>query len=191
MVQAHGITTETVHRFFLDAGAVYLNYGEVTERLLGATRGGNSYIVEQDVRIMEMDGAKGPVKGGRRIVGARARIVANLVELTAENLKIALVAAESAAYPSEFAKTHDAITRNRDIVDADYLANVTIVGKISGADEFLVGIIKNVIAGGNLEIKTTDKDEAVLAVTFDAHFDLEDLETEPWEVRFPVIVEGT
>ena len=37
MARYHGVTTETVKRLFVDAGAVYLNYDETDERLLGAS----------------------------------------------------------------------------------------------------------------------------------------------------------
>src|SRR5690554_6860688 len=101
MARQHGITTETVKRLFLDAGAVYLNYGETEERLLGATNDGNTFTIEQDVREIEVDGARGPVKGLRRIVEVRAQIVANLLELTAENLKTALAGSRSEEHTSE------------------------------------------------------------------------------------------
>ena len=48
MARYHGVTTETVKRLFVDAGAVYVNYDEPDERLLGATRGGNTFTIEQE-----------------------------------------------------------------------------------------------------------------------------------------------
>jgi len=38
-----GISSDTPDRIIIDAGAVYLNYGLGTQRLLGATRGGNEF----------------------------------------------------------------------------------------------------------------------------------------------------
>jgi len=191
MTRYHGISTETVKRFLIDAGAVYVNYGETSERLLGATRGGNQFVVEQDVKEIEMDGAKGPVKGARRIVEVRARIVANLLELTAENLKLALAGSNMADYPTSAGKTHDKITRNRDIVNSDYVTNVALVGNISGADNPFVGIIKNALAVENMELSTEAREEGVLEVTFEGHFDPSNLDAEPWEIRFPVIESGS
>ncbi len=182
-----GITTQTLKRFLIDAGAVYLNYGETSERILGATRGGNQFVVEQDVKEIEMDGAKGPVKGGRRIIEVRARIVVNLLEFTADNLKLALAGSEITDYPSSLAKTHDSITRTRDIIDSDYIGNVALVGDIIGADSPFIGIIKNALAVENMELSTEAREEGVLEVTFEAHFDPDALEDEPWEIRFPII----
>ena len=187
-----GITEKTVKTFLVDAGAVYLNYGiEGSERLLGATKGGNNFTIETEYREMEADGARGPMKGGRRIIRTVARCVANLVEITADNIVVMLPGATKAAYPAEGAKTHDSITRIRDIQDEDYIANVALVGKISGADENFIGILENVLADGNISANAVDKDEAAVAVQFTAHFDLKTMDKEPWEIRQPIIVEGS
>ena len=62
-----GITATSLNNFIIDAGAVYVNYGEVDERLLGATRGGNSFKVEVEMREMEIDGVRQAIKGSKRI----------------------------------------------------------------------------------------------------------------------------
>lgn len=190
MTKYHGVTTETVKRLFLDAGAVYLNYGETEERLLGATNDGNTFTIEQDVREIEVDGARGPVKGLRRIIEVRAQIVANLLELTAENLKTALAGSTMEDYPDGEEKTHDKISRKLTIADTDYIGNVALVGEISGSQEPVICIIKNALVDGNFNIDTADKEEAGLEVTFTGHFDPADMDDEPWEIRFPVIGEG-
>ena len=58
--QRHGVTKETVKNLFVDAGAIYINFGENDERLLGATREGNNFKIEQEVREMEFDGQRVP-----------------------------------------------------------------------------------------------------------------------------------
>jgi hypothetical protein len=184
-LKTHGITRETVDRFIVDAGAVYVNLGEVDERPIGATRGGNSFTIEQDVRVIEMDGAKGEVKGARRVVEVHVRLTANLLEMTAENFRLALAGTTAAPYPDATAKTHDSLTRSRDIIDADYIKNIALVGKISGSDENIICICKNALADGNLELGTEDKEESTLEIQFTGHFDPEFLDVEPWEIRFP------
>ena len=187
MARYHGVTTETVKRLFVDAGAVYLNYDELDERLLGATRGGNTFTIEQDVREIEVDGARGPVKGLRRIIEVRAQIVANLLEMTTENLKAALA---GATVDENTNTTHDIITRELTIKDSDYLKNVALVGEISGSQEPVICIVKNALADGNFSVNTADKDEAGIEVTFTGHFDPENLDEEPWEIRFPKMAGG-
>jgi len=129
------------------------------------------------------------MKGARRIITIRPRITANLIEIDTAALEKILPGSASADYPSTEAKTHDSITRIRDIIDGDYLTNVAIVGNVSGADEDLICIIKEALSDENMSLGTGDKDEGVIAVTFTGHFDPDDLPTEPWEIRYPVISE--
>lgn len=182
---AQGLRTETVDYFIVDAGAVYINYELPTERLLGATRGGNSFAIEQDVREIEMDGAPGPVKGARRIIEVRPRLTTNLLEISRENLLMAIPGATSTAYPDATAATHDSITRTRNIVGTDYIENVALVGTVSGSDEPIIIIVSNALNDENFEIGTEDRDETVLEVQFTGHFDPADMATEPWEIRYP------
>lgn len=193
MVEAtKGITCETTQRFVLDAGAVYLDYGTGGERLLGATRGGDTFIVETDYKDMEMDGVRFTAKDAVRIVAGRARIECNLLEITADNLQKIISGSAKADYPSSMGKTHDKITRSRDIIAGDFITNVAIVARVSGADENFIGIVYNALSKGNLSIGLVDKDEAVLACSFVAHQDCTTPDVEPWEIRFPVITpEGT
>ena len=185
MPRQHGITTETVKNLIIDAGAVYVNYGETNERLLGATRDGNSFVVEQEIREMPLDGAKGPVKGARRITSVVPRLTANLIEMSAQALQDALVGSNVADYPDSVGKTHDQITRSLQIDDTDYLTNVALVGEVHGKGEPVICMIKNGLADGNLEISTAENDEAGVSVQFTGHFDPADLDTEPWEIRYP------
>lgn len=181
MAIKHGITTETVQRLILDAGAVYASYGETGEVLIGATREGSTFAIEQDVREIPLDGARGPLKGARRIVEVRAQLTANVLEVGKENIMRILVGSQDTTDV-----THDIITRNRDIIDADYLDNVALVATVSGRDEPIVCMVKNVIADGEFSISTADRDEAVVEMQFTGHFDTSELDEEPWEIRFPL-----
>lgn len=184
--QRNGITTETVDKFLVDAGAVYVNLGETDERLLGATRGGNSFSIEQDVREPEIDGSPGPLKGTRRIVEVRPTLTANLMEITKENIMLAIAGADSTAYPDATAQTHDSIRRSRNITAADYIKNIALVGTISGSDEPVIFIIENALQTDNFEIGTEDREEGVLSLTLTGHFDPANMTSEPWEIRFPM-----
>lgn len=189
MATKHGITTSTYTRFIIDSGAVYKNYGEAGQALLGATRGGNSFKIETEIRQMDVDGARGPVKGGERITNVLATLTANFVEVSKELLIRALPGASAADYPAApSTKTHDLVTRSADIATGDYLTNVAIVGMSTySSTNWVIVKLKNVISDGNLEISFSDKDESVLAVTFKAHFDPSSMTTEPWEIYNPII----
>lgn len=188
----HGVTVETVDRFVVDAGAVYLNYGEVDERPLGATRGGNTFTIEQEVRDMEIDGLPGPMMGARRIINVVPTIEANLLELGTENLKLAIPGSDSEDFtqPPAIAASHDRIFRNRTIQVTDYVTNVALVGQVLGQDARAIFIIKNGLSTENLELGLSDEDEGVQTLTIQGHFNAADLDAtgsaeEPWEIRWP------
>jgi len=125
--------------------------------------------------------------GGRRILEVRPRIESTMLEITAENLKLAIAGADSADFTDEgaTAPTHDAITRNRGIAMTDYVANVAVVGTLSGSNENFIGIIYNALQDGEISMESADDGEAGIGVTFTGHFDPANMEQEPWEIRIP------
>lgn len=187
MARKHGITANTYKRFILDSGAVYTGFTDFTSlgTLLGATRGGSSFTIEQEIREMEVDGARGPVKGGRRITMVKASLNVNFIEHTLANLKRMLVGSDSAVFNINW----DAITRDLVIADADFLADVTIVGQVSGTSDAMGIKLINGIADNNFELSFADKDEGVIAMNLVAHFDPAvigaDDDTEPWTFYWP------
>jgi len=116
-----GLSADTPGRIFVDAGAVYLNYGLSSERLLGATRGGNEFNLNREIRDLEVDGLRGSVKGLRRRTVCRPQITCNLIELSLDNLLKAIAGANSEE------------TKATAVVDAEYLG----VGSAE-IDEFTV-----------------------------------------------------
>lgn len=191
MSRKHGVTAETYKRFAIDQGAIYRNYGKANELLLGATRGGSTFTIEQDIRVMPVDGAKGDVKGSRRVVSVRPLLVANFIELSKDVLQLALPGSSVADYPTTGTKTHDQLTRKIQIALSDYWDNITIVGECSGSPTGYIecGVL-NALSEGNFELAYAENDESVLTINIRGHFDPDDLDAEPWFVRFPEIPES-
>jgi len=88
------------------------------------------------------------------------------------------------AYELATPGTHTTITGG-DIADADYIENVAIVGNVSGTTNPVICIVKNVIANTGFSLATAPRDEAVPSIVFTGHYLPDDLDTEPWEVRWP------
>lgn len=187
MARRHGITANTYKRLIIDSGAVYKNYGESGEVLLGATRGGSTFTVESEQRVMEVDGAIGDVKGDKRIVRHVASLAVNLIEISKDALLMALPGAIAADYPvAPATATHDLITQAADLTDSNYLTNITIVGNTTmGVSKYIILKLSNALADGNLEIAMADKEESVVAVTFKAHYLPTDLDTRPFQIYWP------
>ncbi len=182
-VQRHGVTSNTPNRILIDAGAVYFKATDdwtvaSPGTLLGATKGGNTFEVNRTIKRMDPDGAKGPVRGFRRIEEVVAILTANLIEITEANLLMAL--------PGSSAASH--VITGGEVADATYIANVVIVGTITGFDGTAKPIIcklKNCLADGPFALKLDPKSEAVLQMKFTAHYANTDLTTEPWSVEYP------
>jgi hypothetical protein len=189
MARQHGVTSTTYKKIIVDSGAAYIDYGETGAALIGATRGGNEFIIETEMREMPVDGAKGPVKLFDRITKVNATLKVKLLEMSTAAFLNALPGSVSADFPAAPAeKTHDSITRALAIATADYLTNVALVAEVTGnSTSPAVLLLKNPISTGPFSISCADADEGVLELTFRASFDSSTLDTEPWEIRYPVI----
>lgn len=87
------LTVEQIENIVLDTGVLYVNYGEEGEKILAPVRGGTQFLVEQTIKDIEYDGRRGKTKGMRRITELNAKIVAGLMDLSMENLKLGLAGA--------------------------------------------------------------------------------------------------
>ena len=134
MARKHGITEATYDRLVIDSGQVRLNYTDESDNgtLLGATRGGNTFTLETEYKDMAVDGAKGPVKGGRRITKVTAKLVCNFVEIKTDILQLTLPGSSEADHPTE-TPTHDQITRALQIALTDYNDSIALIGQVSGS----------------------------------------------------------
>lgn len=180
------VTQNTVKNLVLDAGVVYVNYGEASERMLGATMGGNTFTVEREIKAIEVDGIKGKVKGLRRVITENAMLTVNLKEMSPENIKLALGGSHIEDYPA-VDPTHKKITSAGKIVETDYITNIALAATVSGSDQPAVVMLHNVLADGNFEVTLTDKEEAVVPIQFSAHYDPASIDMVPYEIRYPIV----
>jgi hypothetical protein len=84
------LTQEQIENIVIDTGVVYVNYDEVGEHILAPVRGENQFLVERAFRDIEFAGRRGKTKGLRRITEENAKLVVNLMDLSMENLSLAL-----------------------------------------------------------------------------------------------------
>ncbi len=177
-----GYTAVTPNNLLIDAGAVYKNYGLPTEKLIGATSGGNQFEVKIKMRQPKIDGIKSSfAKGLEIITDVETTLKANFLEVTPEILQMALIGSIDTASDTNY----DIITGKTVIADADYLENIAIVGILSGSTYPVVILLKNALCLGGLQIKTEDQKDIVLPVTFTAHVDPATPSVMPYEIRYP------
>ncbi|WP_010249226.1 hypothetical protein [Acetivibrio cellulolyticus] len=170
------LTTKQLENVVLDAGVIYINYGLTDERVLAPCREGIVFVVEQEFKDIEYDGQRGKTKGMRRIISENASITANVMDLSQENIKLALAG-------SNMDGTTKAITNGTgEIASADYLANITAVG-LNMKGEYKVITLYNAMADNGLNIEMNDKEEASIELQFSAHYDPTNLSSPIYKIE--------
>lgn len=177
-----GVNSTSFNHLMIDAGALYKNYGLANEALIGATSGGNEFDVKPKFYQPKIDGVKSSnVRGLEFLTDVDITLKTNLLELTSDILKMALVG----QVDTETSNEYDIITSKTIITDADYIDNIALVGKISGSDKPVVIIIKNALNIDGIQAKREDSKDNVMPVTFTAHVDPNNPSMLPYEVHFP------
>lgn len=185
-----GLTASTPDNLLLDAGAFFKNYdftksydAQASTALLGATAGGGSFSAVPQVRQVAVDGAKTNVKELEVIDGWTVTMTANVKEVTAKAIEEAL-GAFATATPTASGLTGYTQISGVEAFDS-YATNLTWVGKLSGNAKPVIIVIKNALCLNGLSITMADKAEAVIPITVTGHYDLDDLDTPPFEVYYP------
>lgn len=175
-----GYTVNTTQHLIIDAGCVYKNYGLATEAMLGATSGGNEFDVKVKTRDVKVDGLKGFVRGLRRIISTDVTLKVNMLEVTTETLRLALMGNVSST-PTDY----DIITGDTQILDTDYVDNIALVGKVSGYSNPIVIMLKNAISSDGIKFSNKDAVDNILPITFIGSIDPLNPTISPYEIRYP------
>lgn len=185
-----GFNDKTAEKLMLDAGAFYVNFTvgidtveTAKNKLLGATRGGGKFEAKPSIRSIEVDGVKGRAKGLQVIDNWDVFLSANVLEISKESLAKGLTATN--AVDSNTTEGYDTITAKNYIELADYIENITYIGKISGKEKPVIIQIYNALNVEGLSLQTKDKDEAVVALKFAGCYDPANLDTPPFKIFYP------
>lgn len=181
MDKLSGISAATANRLLLDAGKVYVDYGLGTEAVIGVTKGGNEFALNDEYREMPFDGMPGPVEGFNRLIKVAPVLKVNLLEHTTTNLQRIISGVSNSA-----TGTHDVLTRDTQISTTHHITNVALVLQKTGTSELWVFKVSNALNKAPFVFGAADNDEGIIAVEFHAHFLPSDLETEPWEISNPL-----
>lgn len=147
--------------------------------ILGATRGGGTFVVTKEIRKPDVDGVRYDFKGGKFVDSADARLNTTIIEVTPENIKDALGSATITTTGDK-----KVIRMNTVIAPTDYLTNIVWVGDL--ADGRLVAIVLyNALNTADFSLTFADKNEGTLPVEFHAHqANVNDFDTAPFEIIY-------
>ena len=192
MKKYSGFTTDTTKSLVLDAGAFFKNFVVGTDtfdsavaagKLLGATKGGGEFSAVPDIRQIEVDGVAGRGKGLEVINSWDVYLKANVLEIKESTIQAALCA--SVVSTSTSVSDYDIIKARNSIELSDYIDNIVWVGTLSGSDDPVIIEVKNALNTDGLKLTTTDKNEAVIEMTFYGHYLQEDLNNPPFAIYYP------
>lgn len=170
------VPMEAIDPIVIDAGLVYKNWGELSEAMIGVTRGGNTFQVEPEYKDIQRDGARGKEKHMKRLINLDANLVVNLMTLSKENIKDAVGCANVEG---------DIVKTKLDVEETDYIDNITLIGEKLGGGYIRITIF-NAFSDEGIEIAMEDREETVVEVTFAAHFDPEASEVTDYEELFEI-----
>jgi len=154
---------EKANDILLGEGIVYVNYGEASQAIIGATRGGSKVELERVIKEISYDGSYGPTKELRRYERYVVKLVINLLKLNYTTLCYGVPVTVSDGVDSD--GTYKKIAFDLDFEASDVLENITFVGQ---KQDGLYCIIKveNALNLNNLGFEFKEKDEIVSEMTY-------------------------
>ena len=146
-------------------------------KLLGATRGGGSFKVNRDARVIDADGKRYGFKGDTVVDSVDAMLSTTMIETTLENIQAALPgAAITGSSPKRTLKLKTAIATT------DYLTNIIWFGDIASGQVVAIKL-DNALNENDFELAFVDKGEGTIAVEFHAkQSTVDDYDYAPFEV---------
>ena len=189
----NGVTTNTVRNIQFGAGTIHkgLKYtageGDASgswnfeSSLVGATKGGSSVKITPEFYSVTPDGSTVAIKDFKRKVGETAVLEVNMLELTADLLKSAVIGKDGTSADAEYS----VIESKDSIVQGDYWENIAFVGETLDGKNIIV-ILDNALCTSGLSLEGKNKEEGVGAYTFECHADAStSLTTLPYHIYYP------
>ena len=186
----NGVTEKTVKNIPFGAGTIHKGLKYITESgwnfaesCVGATKGGSSVKIEPEFYSVEPDGSTVAIKDFKRKVGEKATMEINLIELTEDIVKAAIV---GTSQTSDISSTdYTLFTSKEDIEEGDYWENIAFVGETLDGKNIIV-ILPNALCTSGLSIEGKSGEESVGKFTFECHGDAnESLTTLPYKIYYP------
>jgi len=147
----------------LGEGVLYYNYGEVSQAVIGATRGGSKLNIDWTKRDVNFDGALGSTKGMRRTDKLIASLVIKFLKFNYTMLQYGLNVTVSDVTDQD--GTFKKISFDTGFASTDVMTNIAFKGYKADGTYCLI-IIKNSLNIDNIGLEFKEKDEVVNEMTY-------------------------
>lgn len=187
--KSSGITDKTPKNIVFGAGTIHkgLKYDALskkwnfTESLAGATSGGTKLSIKPELKDIEVDGALVKMKDLAVKTGEAAQIDTNMVELTPDTIKMAIVGQNG----TSTAEGYDVIESKARIEKGDYIENFGYVGRFLDGRPVIV-IFDYALCTSGLEIEGKNKENGTFALTVECYAELSPAaDTLPYHIYLP------
>lgn len=174
-----GLTSGTAQNLQLGAGAVLKSKYEAgdtlsEENVLSATNGGITFSAVPNFWTPSIDGASENVKGLRMMGNWTVTLSFTAVEASASVLLKALGCADQ--------DSDTGVITGRHTINASDYTDLYVIGEKSNGDVIQI-TIKNALSTGGLSLTTANNGNGGIAFTINGHYDLDDLDTPPFEIE--------
>lgn len=147
--------------------------------VLGATRGGGTFVVSSETRAIEADGKRYGFKGDQVVDSVDAKLTGTLLEVTPENMALIMATGEVAKSGKK-----TTVTMHTMIGATDYIDKLCWIGDLADGGLVLIGL-DNALNSNGLTLTFTDKGEGTIPFEFHAHQDdVNDFDKAPFEIVF-------
>ena len=184
----NGVTENTVKNIQFGAGTIHkgLKYVDGSwnfeESIVGATKGGSNVTITPEIYRVEPDGTTVPIKDFTMKVGESAKMEINLLELTLDIIKSAVIGKENT---SDTVEGYTLIESKDRIEKGDYWENIAFVGETLEGKNIIV-ILDNALCTSGLALEGKNKEEGVGKYTFESHADAKtSITTVPYHIYYP------
>lgn len=151
------------------------------DTLVGATSGGSKLTIKPEITNIEVDGALVKAKGLNVKTGETATMDINLIELTKDIIKAAVIGTSGTSADTAY----DAIVSKASIETGDYWENIAFVGQTLEGKK-VIAILENALCTSGFENEGKNKEGSIGAYTFECHAALDsDLDVLPWKIYYP------
>lgn len=162
-------TTEQLANIQIDYGIVYVDYGELTERILGPTRGGATFAATQQIRDIEFDGRVGKTKGMQNIDFIDAMLTLTTLAISESDLEVAMPYLTRTGSPGAYVYTCDADNLGM-VPDSDYFKNITVFGKKTGGNYLKISVY-NAMNEAPFSLGAVPKGEGTVNLEINGHWE--------------------
>ena len=189
----HGITSATPSNIPFGAGTWFRDLKWEagtgwTGTVLGATSGGSSIKIVNEIKDIEIDGALALAMGLAIMQGGSGEAEVNFAELNKDILKYTTLGDVLTEDDEGYVEGFDCIQTKNAIVAGDYIENMGFVGYTADGSKMIIVILDYALCKSGFQLDPKAKENSVIKATFTAYGGIDtDLDKVPIRIYYPKV----